>query len=271
MTYNQSVLITGGNAGLGLEIVKALAQESTSFNIIIGSRDIAKGEEAVNQVQKEVPDSPSTMDVIGIDVLSDDSIRSAVDQIASKYGKLDTLVNNAGGNFDHAIQAGDLSARDGWNLTWNTNVTGAHVSTAMFVPLLLKSANPRLLFMTSGTSPLIDTERMDAQYAMINAHPEAGWPKPHTLNPTEAYRSSKTGLNMMMRQWYRILKNDNVKVFAVSPGFLATGLAGIGAETLKKLGALDPSVGGHFVKDVVLGKRDADEGKAINSQGIQAW
>jgi NAD(P)-dependent dehydrogenase (short-subunit alcohol dehydrogenase family) len=65
--------------------------------------------------------------------------------------------------------------------------------------------------------------------------PDAGWPKPSKLNPTDAYRSSKTGLNMMMRQWYRILKKDGVKVFAVSPGFLATGLAGIGPETLKKV------------------------------------
>jgi NAD(P)-dependent dehydrogenase (short-subunit alcohol dehydrogenase family) len=235
MASNPTVLITGGNAGLGLEIVKALAQESTSFNIIIGSRDVAKGEEAVTQVKTEVPNTPSILSVVQIDVLSDDSIRSAVDQIASKYGKLDTLVNNAGGNFDHAMQAGDLSVRDGWNLTWNTNVTGAHVMTSMSVPLLLKSSNPRLLFITSGTSPLTETERMDAQYAMLNAHPEAGWPKPRTLNPTDAYRSSKTGLNMMMRQWYRILKKDNVKVFAVSPGFLATGLAGIGAEMLRKV------------------------------------
>lgn len=235
MASASTVLITGGNAGLGLEIVKALAQESATYNILIGSRDVAKGKEAVTQVEKEFPNTPSFLNVVQIDILSDDSIRSAVDLVASKFGKLDTLINNAGGNFDHAIQAGDLSARDGWNLSWNTNVTGAHVTTSMFVPLLQKSSNPRLLFITSGTSALLETERMDAQYAIINAHPEAGWPKPQALNPIEAYRSSKTGLNMMVRQWYRILKNDNVKVFAVSPGFLATGLAGIGAERLKKV------------------------------------
>ncbi|KAJ5612347.1 hypothetical protein N7510_005541 [Penicillium lagena] len=235
MATAETILITGGNAGLGLEIVRALCKESIPYNIIIGSRDRAKGEEASAQLLKEIPQTCSTLRVVQIDVLSDASIEGAVDYVTMTYGKLDVLINNAGANFDRAMQAGDLSLREGWNKTWDTNVTGAQVTTSLFVPLLLKSAQPRLLFITSGTSPLVDTERMDAQYALLNALPDAGWPKPSTLNPTEAYRSSKTGLNMMMRQWYRILKKDGVKVFAVSPGFLATGLAGIGPETLKKV------------------------------------
>ncbi|KAL1858573.1 hypothetical protein Plec18170_002773 [Paecilomyces lecythidis] len=271
MSSATTILITGANTGLGLEIVKALCKEPVAYNILLGSRDIAKGKQAHAQLQKELPQSQSNIEVIQIDVSSDDSIQRAVDHVKATYGKLDVLINNAGGNFDRAIQAGELSLREGWNKTWDVNVTGAQVTTSLFVPLLLKSTEPRLLFITSGTSPLADTERMDAQYAIINGFPEPGWPKPSTLNPTEAYRSSKTGLNMMMRQWYRILKKDGVKVFAVSPGFLATGLAGIGPETLKKIGALDPSVGGTFVKDVVQGKRDADEGKAINVNGIQPW
>jgi NAD(P)-dependent dehydrogenase (short-subunit alcohol dehydrogenase family) len=40
---------------------------------------------------------------------------------------------------------------------------------------------------------------------------------------------------MLMREWAKILKNDGVKVFAISPGFLATSLADIGAEQLKKV------------------------------------
>jgi NAD(P)-dependent dehydrogenase (short-subunit alcohol dehydrogenase family) len=43
---------------------------------------------------------------------------------------------------------------------------------------------------------------------------------------------------MLMREWAKTLKNDGVKVFAISPGFLATGLAGIGAEQLKKVSGL---------------------------------
>ena len=55
------------------------------------------------------------------------------------------------------------------------------------------------------------------------------------MNPVTSYRSTKTGLNMLMREWTKILKNDGVKVWAISPGFLATGLAGIGPEKLKQV------------------------------------
>ena len=248
MSSAQTILITGGNAGLGLEIVRALSKETTSYNIVVGSRNLEKGNSAVAQIQSELPQTPSKLSAVQIDILSDDSIRSAVEHVSSTFGKLDVLINNAGTNVDREIQQGNYSLRDGWNLAWNTNVTGAHVTTTEFVPLLLKSAAPRLLFITSGTSPLSGTERMDAQYALINGSPAAGWPKPQVLNPTESYRSTKTGLNMMMRQWYRILKNDGVKVFAISPGFLATGLNKIGEETLKKV-CLDENKGQVFACD----------------------
>lgn len=74
-----------------------------------------------------------------------------------------------------------------------------------------------------------------------------------------------------MREWARELKNDHVKVFAISPGFLATGLNGMEAEKLKALGAVDPSEGGNFVRAVVEGKRDGDAGKVIRADSIQSW
>jgi NAD(P)-dependent dehydrogenase (short-subunit alcohol dehydrogenase family) len=86
-----------------------------------------------------------------------------------------------------------------------------------------------------------------------------------------AYRSSKTALNMMMLDWVRMLEPDSVKVFCISPGFLATGLGGLGKDFLKNVGAGDPSVGGGFIKDVVQGKRDEDAGKVINKDGVQPW
>ena len=77
-------------------------------------------------------------------------------------------------------------------------------------------------------------------------------------------------MNMMVRECHRLLKHDGVKVFNVSPGFLATGLGGDQAEN-KKLGAIEPSIGGNFVKDVVEGKRDADVGKVIRRDMVQPW
>ena len=232
---SETIFITGANTGLGLETVRALCNEPVPYNIIIGSRDYAKGEEAVSQLRREFPQTASSLSAVQIDVTSDDSIKNAVDQIATTHGQLDVLINNAGAVYGTSVLSGEMSLRESWNKSWDTNVTGAHVTTSMFMPLLLKSASPRLLFITSGTAPLAETERTDAHFAFTNASPDAGWPKPLDVNLADAYRSAKTGLNMMMRQWHRTLKNDRVKVFAVSPGFLATNLAGLGPEALKKV------------------------------------
>ncbi|RMY30270.1 hypothetical protein D0866_08110 [Hortaea werneckii] len=252
------VLITGGNTGLGYEAVKALCQSSSTYEILLGSRSVEKGQEAASQIQNEVPNTTSTISVIQVDISSDSSIEAATEHIQTKYGKLDILINNAGASFDRDIQTGNLSIREAFNKSWDTNVAGTQ--------------NPRLLFITSGTSALSETERHDhPTFARINASPAAGWPKDEGMNPLASYRSSKTGLNMLMTQWHRLLKEDGVKVWAISPGFLATGLGGIGAEQLKKLGARDPSEGGRFIKDVVEGKRDGETGKVIRADMIQPW
>ena len=75
---------------------------------------------------------------------------------------------------------------------------------------------------------------------------------------------------MLMRDWYRVLKNDGVKVWAVSPGFLATGLGG-GVESNKKMGASDPAEGGEFVRSVLEGEHDLETGCVVGREGVQAW
>jgi NAD(P)-dependent dehydrogenase (short-subunit alcohol dehydrogenase family) len=158
-----------------------------------------------------------------------------------------------------------------WNKSWDLNVTGSQVMTTIFMPLLLQTPNPRLIFMTSGTSSIANSENMTFA---VNHYSPKGWPKGNFDGKSfnvPAYRSAKTGLNMLMREWHRALHEDGVKVWAISPGFLATGLGGAGAEALKKMGAQDPSVAGGFIRGVIEGSRDADVGKVVTANGTQAW
>ena len=284
------VLITGANTGIGFETVKALAGSNQAYTILLGGRSLEKVKTAVAAAKKEFPSSASTLVPIQIDIESDDSIESAFAEVQSKFGKLDVLVNNAGkdysyyitflpyhlntstrtnkpscAQFDQLVAAGKLGAREMWNRTWNVNTTSTHIMTSTFAPLLLKSSDPRLLFLAYGTSSLAGTENAAIP---VNKVPPKGWPKTGFSVP--AYRSAKTGLNMVMREWYRWLKEDGVKVFAVSPGFLATGLGG-NPEASKKIGALEPSVAGPFILSIIEGKRDADVGKVINKDGVQTW
>ncbi|KAK8062070.1 Short-chain dehydrogenase/reductase tropE [Apiospora hydei] len=241
------VFITGGNTGLGYEVVKALYKSPRPYEIILGCRTVSKGEEAIATLQKEIPESASTLSVQQADLESDASLEQAVAAISTNHGgRLDVLINNGGASFDNDIAPHGRGCRA-----------------------------PRLLFVTSGTATLAETEIFDTPMGQrLNASPPAGWPKgsagPGTMAVT-GYRSAKTGLNMVMREWARILRNDGVKVWAVSPGFLATGLGGVGADRLKAAGALDPSVGGETVREVVEGKRDGEVGKVVRRDMVQPW
>ncbi|KAI1212026.1 NAD(P)-binding protein [Annulohypoxylon truncatum] len=273
-TGKKIVLVTGANTGLGYEIIKALYQTDIPYEIIVGCRTISKGEAAIAKLKEETTAaSPSSLSTLQVDLNSDASLESAVDTLEAKYGRLDVLINNGGCTFDTEVREGKMPIRDGFNATWDTNVSGTHFFTTLAVPLLLNSADPRLLFVTSGTTSMAETEVQVGNPGLqrLNAAPPAGWPKPRAGMELTMYRVVKTGLNMLMRDWTRRLRNDGVKVWGISPGFLATGFAGMAPEKWREMGALDPALGGQFIRDVVAGKRDQDVGKVIRAMGIQPW
>ncbi|KAH7318078.1 hypothetical protein B0I35DRAFT_431263 [Stachybotrys elegans] len=262
------VFITGANTGIGYEAVKALLQSPKAYHVLLGSRSVEKGKEAVSQVTKEYPDTKSTVELVQIDISDDASIHEAVATIKGKFDRLDCLVNNAGASFDTTFANDESRFRQIFNQAWDTNVAGTQVLTYACVPLLLAAQAPRLIFLTSGLSTL---EGASKALHPFRPNPAAGWPKKDVFAAV-GYRSSKAGLNMTMLIWHNILQEDGVKVFCISPGFLATGLGGVGPEALKAMGAGEAWLGGDIIKRVVDGERDADAGKVVAQNGVvQPW
>ncbi|KAJ0414146.1 hypothetical protein BJY00DRAFT_295629 [Aspergillus carlsbadensis] len=223
MADSRIVFITGANTGIGYQIVKALYSADKPYTVIVGSRSLSKAEDAISSLKAAFSTSKNTLVPLTIDIESDESIQTAAEEVETKFGRIDALINNAGAQFDFEITSGTLTPRAAWLKSWNVNVAGTQVLTSTLVPLLLKSSDPRLLFVTSGTSSLSNSA---ARTIPIDTPPAAGWPKDTRAPSVTSYRTTKTGLNMLVREWDRILKNDGVKVWAVSPGLLATGLVG---------------------------------------------
>ena len=96
MTSNTTVLITGANTGLGFETVKSLLQSSNKYTILLGGRNIEKANAAVKEAQTAVPENPSTITTVQVDIEDDNSIAQAFEHISSQFGHLDVLINNAG-------------------------------------------------------------------------------------------------------------------------------------------------------------------------------
>jgi len=269
------ILITGANTGLGFGIAKALFARPEPNHILMGCRgEVSRAGDAIRKLELLFPSSTSTAEGFSIDITSDESIAAAFAQIEKEIGYVDVLVNNAGADFDAGVTAGRITKRESWNCAWDVNVTGTHLFTEAFAPLLLasKAPAPRLLFITSGLASVTELSNGTTPKYTI---PPAGWPKPDTL--WLAYRSSKAGLNMLAAEWSRVLRNDGVKVFNISPGFLNTRLADDREEgkhlDKSKMGALDPAVGGEWCADVVGGKRDEEAWpiRTLRKHMVQPW
>jgi NAD(P)-dependent dehydrogenase (short-subunit alcohol dehydrogenase family) len=202
------ILVTGGNNGIGYEIVKALLESAKSYHVIMGSRSLDRAKVAMDLLEKEVPQTKNTVEAIQVDVTSDESINKAFEQVKNKQGHIDTLVNNAGKNlhgamtprwfenlhlvgaaFDPQFIGGKISLRESFTKAYDVNLAGTHVMTWAFVPLLLKSSDPRLIFV-AGLSNITQAGR---EYFPTPPQP-AGWVSyhdPKELNSvTRPFRSS---------------------------------------------------------------------------------
>ncbi|KAF8881050.1 hypothetical protein CPB84DRAFT_1792134 [Gymnopilus junonius] len=264
MASQKIVLVTGGNHGIGYETVKAFLESDKSYHVLLGSRSLEKGKLAIENLHKECPESTNTVEAVQIDLTSDESIEKAFEQVKTNQGHIDALINNAGVALDAECAAGRVSLRDSFTKVYDVNVAGTQVLTWTFIPLLLKSSDPRLIFV-AGLSQI----NQASESYFPTPHQPAGWPKNIEFE-TIGYRCSKTALNMLMLDWSHKLKADGVKVWGVGPGFLLTGLGNL-QEKVKEMGAKHPSIGGRLMRSVVEGERDADVGKLINKDGLSRF
>lgn len=200
-------LVTGANRGIGLEVTRQLAQ--AGMTVILGSRDLAKGEAAAApmiQAGLEVLPHP-------LDVTDTDSIQHLAQTVEQRFGHLDVLINNAGILYDTWQQASnaDLAVVQE---AWDTNTLGPWRMAQAFLPLLKCSLHGRIVNVSSGAGALSSMG--------------AGTP---------AYSTSKAALNAFTRLLAAELKSTGILVNAVCPGWVATDMGGSGGRPVAEGGA----------------------------------
>ncbi|MBZ9859847.1 SDR family NAD(P)-dependent oxidoreductase [Mesorhizobium sp. CA12] len=190
-------LVTGGNRGIGLETARQLAE--LGFTVLIGVRDLAKGETAARTLG-------SAVEAIELDVAASEAADRAAAEVESRFGRLDVLVNNAAIHYDPSAQA----LRPDWTVireAFETNVFGAWRVAAALAPLLGASGHGRLVNVSSEGGSL--------------ASMGAGAP---------AYSTSKATLNALTRILAAELRGAGVLVNAICPGWVATDMGGPGGR-----------------------------------------
>jgi NAD(P)-dependent dehydrogenase (short-subunit alcohol dehydrogenase family) len=133
------------------------------------------------------------------DVAEPEAIKQAIDAIATHYGRLDGLVNNAGVARPDPLEA--VSAAD-FAMQWAVNVGGVLWASQAALPWLRKSDNPRIVTITSASA------RHNDEMAHLGV-----------------YASTKAAAERMTFELREELKGEGIAVTAVSPGFAATDFA----------------------------------------------
>lgn len=155
MTEKTIILITGANQGLGYYAAQQLAAEG-KYHVLVGSRDISKGQKAVESLVSDDSVKVDAQDVepLQIDINDDASIYAAAKAVEEKHGKLDILLNNAAVAVEEgeAVKSGK-GLRDLYRQSYETNVFGTAIATEAFLPLLRKGAK-RLAFTSSSVGSL---------------------------------------------------------------------------------------------------------------------
>jgi NAD(P)-dependent dehydrogenase (short-subunit alcohol dehydrogenase family) len=213
MTWNikgRTVLVTGGNSGLGLATAVGLAQ--VGANVTITSRDQVKGDVAASEIGQR---SGSVVEVMCLDLADLASVKSFADEFMSRHDDLGVLVNNAGRVFGSRRET-----VDGFEMTIGTNHIGPFVLTNLLTDLLISSAPSRIINVGSSAHG----------YAKEGiAFDDLNWEQ-RRYNQKNAYRQSKLANILHARELNRRLSPQGVTAYAVHPGVVRTGF-GTGGDS----------------------------------------
>ncbi len=194
---NKRALVTGGNRGIGLAIAQGLLAQG--YEVVITARSLAAAKQAADKLgAKAIP--------LELDVSDDRSIDRAITVLTQQIDRLDVLINNAGVYPDKQVDSLTIS-RELLNTAMQTNTFGVIQMVQACLPLLEKSADARIINVSSGMGAL------------------------HSLTTTAtSYSLSKLALNGATIMLSQSLAAKNIVINAMCPGWVRTDMGGASAD-----------------------------------------
>jgi NAD(P)-dependent dehydrogenase (short-subunit alcohol dehydrogenase family) len=196
MANKKIALVTGGNKGIGFEIVRGLLQ--AGCRVYLGAREAAKGQQAVAELA-----SAGDVHFLEVDLANHATLDAAAAHLQREEGRLDILVNNAGINVPGDGSASTAAVRSVEQVL-QTNFLGTLAVTQAFLPLVKQAAAGRIVNVSSPLGSL----------TLVGQH---DW-------GLLGYSASKAALNMLTVQLAYELRDTAIKVNSAAPGYTATDL-----------------------------------------------
>ncbi|XP_077165924.1 C-signal-like [Paroedura picta] len=251
MLNARSVLVTGSNRGIGLELIRQLVGKSNRPEWVFATCRDPEGPRA--QDLKNLAAKHQGVKILQMDTSDPSSIKAAATKVTEKLQGigLNLLINNAA-----IVRPGTLESETAEDMAevYKTNLIGSMLVTQAFLPLLRKSCQE---------SPQKGMSCSKA--AIVNMSSEAGsitnllaWKLGHVIN----YRCSKAALNMLTRCQALGFAEDKILSIALHPGWVQTDM---GNTAVKAPLPVDASVGAILS---TLGRlTEKDSGTFVNWEG----
>ncbi|CAN7995988.1 unnamed protein product [Ixodes pacificus] len=203
----KTVIITGGNAGIGKETAMELARRKA--RVILACRNLEKANEAAREILAETGQS---VVVKHLDLASFKSVRKFARDIVDTEARLDVLINNAG--MIHDSNTVKLT-EDGYEVCFQSNYLSHFLLTVLLLDLLKKSAPSRIINLSSVLHFF-----GSIQYFEDKARGTYPWKYPLLV-----YSNTKLAINAFTRVLSKKLIDYGVTVNSLHPGTVKTNIA----------------------------------------------
>ena len=208
-------VVTGATGGIGFEVAKRLGKDG--YKVILNGIEDEIGAERVEQLS----DEGIKAEYYGFDVTNEEAVASNIKSIGEKYGKIDVLVNNAGG-LGGRSRFEDMTT-DFYRFVMALNLDSAFFASRAAIPFLKNSDNASIINYTS------------------NAGWNAGGPG------AGIYGTSKAAVHTLTRALAKDLAEYGIRVNAVSPGTIDT-------DFHKQIKSTKPEVFASWKNNIMLGR-----------------